>query len=102
MKRMSEARRYSIIADDMHRCYICGRIGGLHKHEVYFGRGRRELSKKYGLIVPLCGVCHEFGENAVHKNRELDMKLKSIGQEAFIRHYPELDFVSIFGRNYLL
>lgn len=100
-KKVSDKDRFSIITSEMHRCYICGRLGGMHKHEIFFGSGKRELSKKYGLVVPLCGSCHEFGKEAVHNNREQDLKLKAIGQRAFEKHYPKKSFLEVFGRNYL-
>lgn len=99
--RVRDSERYSIVTSEMHRCYVCGRLGGMHKHEIFFGSGLRELSKLYGLVVPLCGTCHETGKDAVHKNRELDLHLKAIGQKAFEKHYPKESFLEVFGRNYL-
>jgi hypothetical protein len=34
-------------------------------------------------------------------NKELDMKLKRMAQEAFEREYPQIEFLAVFGRNYL-
>ena len=33
-------------------------------------------------------------------DKELNMKWKKIGQECFEKKYPDLDFMSIFGKNY--
>lgn len=99
--RVSDKDRFSIVTKDMNRCFVCGKIGGLHKHEIFFGSGKRELSKYYGLVVPLCWVCHEHSKDGVHHNRELDLHLKYLGQMAFEAEYPELDFLVIFGRNYI-
>lgn len=91
--------RYSILANDLHRCYACGRISSIELHEIFFGSRNRQLSIKYGLVVPLCSECHR-GTNGVHgKNgKELNMKLKAVGQRSFERFYPELDFIKIFGK----
>lgn len=95
-------KRYSIIVDNFDRCLKCKSYLNIHKHEIFFGRGKRELSIKYGLVVPLCQRHHQ-GTDGVHgKNgHKLDIELKKLGQRAFEYHYPDLDFLSIFHRNYL-
>ena len=90
-----ERNRFSIITNDLEHCIICG----CHKdnlHEVIFGKNRTN-SLKYGLVIPLC----LFHHNMIHNNIELDLIYKKIAQDRFIRHYPELDFLSIFHKNYL-
>lgn len=94
-------KRYSIITNDFERCLVCGTYLNIHKHEVFFGNGKRQLSIKYGLVVPLCGRHHNMNNEGVHYNRILDLKLKQQGQKAFEYHYPDLNFTKIFGRNYL-
>jgi hypothetical protein len=37
----------------------------------------------------------------VHFNTELDSKLKAHTQKRFNEVYPDLDFLKIFGKNYL-
>lgn len=98
-KKIPDSQRFSIITDDLRRCYVCGAFAGIELHEIFFGSHRRERSKEYGLVVPLCDICHR-GTNGVHgKNgKELNMKLKAIGQTAFENHYPDLDFITIFGK----
>jgi hypothetical protein len=66
-----------------------------------FGSGRRKLSEKYGLWVWLRGDYHNKSNHGVHFNRKLDLFLKSEAQHRFIVVYPELDWLNIFGRNYL-
>lgn len=95
----------SIMQLDDNECYLCGANGTmdyLHWHHV-FGGSNRKNSEKYGLKVRICGQqCHENGPNAVHMNREVDMKLKEDGQRAFeARHGTREDFMRIFGKNYL-
>ena len=93
--------RFSIIVKDFDRCLICGSYLNIHKHEIFFGTANRKLSIKYGLVVPLCHRHHNGSNAGVHYNKELNIKLKQQGQKAFEYHYPDLDFIKIFGKSYL-
>ena len=94
-------KRFSIITKDFERCLICGTYQNIHKHEIFYGTANRKLSIKYGLVVPLCARHHNMSNQGVHFNKNLDIKLRIQGQKAFEFHYPDLDFIKIFGRNYL-
>lgn len=98
---VSDARRYSILTDDLESCYTCGSMQNVELHEIFFG-STRNSSKRYGLVVPLCPECHK-GTYGVHGSRGhfMDVSLKEEGQRAFEKHYPATDFMKIFGRNYL-
>lgn len=99
----------SIMQTDKEHCYLCGRNSradyfGLDEHHCIGGYGKRKLSEKYGLKVYLChNDCHEYGENAVHQNAEVDLWLKEKAQEKAMEVYGWSieDFIKIFGRNYL-
>lgn len=93
--RKLERNRYSIYTDNLDICIICGRPKQ-HLHEVYFGNNRQN-SMKYGCVIPLCMNCH----NRIHKDHELDLYWKKKGQVAFEHTYPDLNFLSIFYKNYL-
>lgn len=82
------------------RCYISARTDWLEKHHIYGGACRR-LSEKYGLWVWLNHHYHNEPPMGVHFDRETRLLLQQAGQREFERHYPELDFVAIFGKNYL-
>ena len=87
------------------RCFICMLEGryiqrGVHWHHI-FGAANRKWSEKYGLKVRLCLYHHTGSAKAVHMNKEVDLRLKKIGQCMFEMFYPDLNFLSIFGRNYL-
>ena len=100
MYRSKEKGHYSIMQADTDYCWYCGRYG-TEIHHIFYGTGNRSLSTKYGLVVGLC-YNHHRGNSGIHGgNKELDMKLKRAGQEAFMRHYPQDDFLAVFGRNYL-
>ena len=70
-----------------------------HKHHIFEGRNRQN-SEKYGLFVWLLPELHNMSNTGVHFNNNFDNWLKEIGQTAFEKHYPELDFLSIFKKNY--
>lgn len=80
--------------------YETERREGLHRHEVFYGYNRQK-SIKYGLVVFLHPALHNMSDKGVHFNKDFDLALKKIGQQAFVKHYPDLDFQKIFGNNYL-
>lgn len=92
-------KRYSILQQEMNRCYVCGTTKDLHIHEVFYGVNRQN-SIKYGCCVSLCAKHHNMSNEGVHFNKELDKHLKGEMQERFEKVYPELDFLKIFGKNY--
>lgn len=89
-------------------CYLCVLMEenyrqqtNLEEHHVINGNPGRRMSEKYGLKVYLCIRHHRTGKEAVHRNAENMRLLKAKGQQAFNKAYPELDWMSIFGKNYL-
>lgn len=86
-------------------CFLCEHLNddyGLRvteEHHVFNGPNRK-LSEKYGLKVYLCIQHHREGREAVHNNKDNMQYLKRLGQQAFEKHYPSLNFREIFGRNY--
>jgi hypothetical protein len=82
-------------------CWVCGKHP-TERHHVYFGSGNRKLSEKYGLVVNLCADHHRGQPNGVHGgNKELDLEIKRHFQREFEKEYLRIDFIKIFGRNYL-
>lgn len=90
-----ERNRTSILTDDLEHCFICGRPKE-DLHEIFGGRNRLN-SIKFGLVLPLCREHHILMHNDLN-TRLIYFKL---GQKKFNEIYPDLDFVEIFGRNYL-
>ena len=92
-------------------CFLCGsRIptgywDGLEDHHIFFGysSNNRDNSEALGLKVWLCGeTCHRNGKKSVHKDRETDLLLKRIAQEAYENTYgSRADFIKVFGKSYL-
>ena len=90
------------------KCSVCGQMAfwndPLDKHHV-FGGANRKNSEREGLVVYLHHfACHESGPNAVHRNREIDLKLKRAAEKAWLKANEGAtieDFRLIFGKNYL-
>ena len=93
-----ERMRFSILTEDLNHCFICGALKN-SIHEIYFGKNRVN-SMKWGCCVPLC-FNHHTGNEGVHSNPTLDEHLKKICQQKFIETYPDIDFLSIFHKNYI-
>lgn len=85
-----ERNRYSILTNDMTRCYICRRPR-TDLHEVFRGRNRKK-SMKYGLVVPLCRDCHCIVDNVRSESLKLENKAKKI----FIKKYGNERFLKEF------
>lgn len=87
-------------------CYLCMMLEGnfreqvVEEHHVFMGHANRQLAEKYGLKVYLCAYHHRLGKMSVHQNATISRMLQDKGQRAFEACYPDLDFRSIFGRNY--
>ena len=89
-----EKDRFSIFTDDLDHCIICGKRKD-NLHEVIFGSNRLN-SIKYGIVIPLCYKHHL----ECHKNSQLQRIWKQQAQIEFEKHYSNLDFTKIFGKNY--
>ena len=89
-----EKQRYSIIVKDLDKCVICDKKRD-NLHELFFGKNRQK-SITYGLVIPLCYSHHVL----MHKDSKLQHIWHIIGQTKFEEHYPDLDFLEIFGKNY--
>lgn len=94
-------KRFSILQDEMTECYFCGTTKNLHIHEIFYGTANRQKSIKYGCCVSLCVIHHNLSNNSVHFNKDMDLNLKRAMQKRFMQVYPELNFIKIFGKNYI-
>lgn len=101
---MSKDKRFSILTDNLEQCIECGRYG-INKHEIFYGTGKRKISIKYGLVIPLCQAEHhnQYDCKGIHFDTVLCEKWHKIGQQKAMEHYDWTveDFIKIFGRNYL-
>ncbi len=96
----------SIIQKDKTKCFICKQNANgdfLAKHHVFPG-AMRNKSEKYGLFVYIHNnKCHIFGENAVHRNAEVNRKLQAFAQKKAMAHYGwDKDmFIKEFYKSYI-
>lgn len=90
-----EKNRFSIITNNLDKCYICG-AKKEELHEVFAGKNR-QMSMRYGLVIPVCRKCHKM----IPKDKTLNEKLHKVGQKAFEKKYKTENFVKIFEKNYL-
>ena len=83
-------------------CYICGTTRNLHLHHIFFGVANRKLSDADGCVVYLC-FNHHTGSQGVHRNKELDLKLKARCQLEYMRQNNKTteDFIKRYGKSYL-
>ena len=65
-------------------------------HELLEGKNR-QVSMKYGLVIPICRKCH----NLVTNDKTLQDKLHKVAQKEFNKHYKAKNFIQIFGQSYL-
>ena len=90
---------HSIFSDEK-QCWICGSCRWLELHHVMGGANKKK-SEKYGLMVYLCHYCHNEPPHGVHHNKTRMDWLRAEGQKRFEAKHPELDFLKVFGKNYL-
>ena len=91
-----EDKRFSIITDNLKICYICQKKKKRDLHEV-FGGSNRQKSMEWGLVLPICGDCHEEWKF----NKELRRKYQQEGQQKFEEKYSHDLFMTEFRKNYL-
>lgn len=82
------------------KCYVCNAPYAA-THEVFYGRGKRQLSIKYKMQAKLCYEHHEHTRTGIHFDKRFDFKVKQIYQRKFEKEYSREKFIEVFGRNYL-
>lgn len=84
-------------------CYITGSTFNLHRHHIYFGNPRRQISEDNGFWVWLTGALHNQSNDGVHgKNGQaLNLKLKQDCQRKFEETHSREEFMKLIGKNYL-
>lgn len=88
-------------------CFLCMILYGDYnrkqttEHHIVYGRGKRNLSEKYGLKVYLCENHHQYGKEAVHNNKEMALLLKETAQIIFMKKYGKKLWMQVFEKNYI-
>ena len=92
-----EDTRFSIITNDLNLCYICQVKRKKYLNEV-FGGSNRQMSMKYGLVIPVCRKCH----SEYDINKELRLKYQQEAQRIFEEKYSHELFMKEFKKNKLM
>ena len=83
-------------------CYMCKTPIDLHRHHIFYGRGRRANAETDGCWCWLCARHHNMSDLGVHFNRTLDLHLKAVCQKKWEEvHGSRDEFIARYGRNYL-
>lgn len=91
-----ENNRFSIITDNLKICYVCQKKKKDDLNEV-FGGSNRQMSMKYGLVIPICRTCH----TEYDLNKEFRQKYQREAQKKFEEKYGHDLFMQEFRKNYL-
>ena len=83
-------------------CWICHRPQ-VHRHHIYGGNGRRQISDREGCWLYLCPNHHNMSRFGIHFDKELDKAFKEDCQRRWMRQNNKTtqDFIDTFGRSYL-
>jgi Zn-finger protein len=90
----------SILNTEQGRCFVCGLSTETCRHEIFFGKGNRAISKKLGFWVNICPECHR----KIHGDREMDLMLKKLAEMKYLETHDMSEFMDTktgIGRNYL-
>lgn len=97
-------KRYSILQKDITKCYICGRNGKLHIHEVFYGTANRKKSIEDGCCIWICPEHHNMSNNGIHFNKKIDNEIKIIMRNKWCEYYNKTleEFIGRYGKSYEL
>lgn len=90
---------------DERRCWLCWRQP-VHRHHIYPGNGRRDVSEDEGCWVYLCPEHHNMSESGVHFDRSLDAFFRADCQRRWearegVDDPDHSGFIHLFGCSYL-
>lgn len=91
-----ENNRFSIITDNLKICYICKEKPKQDLNEVFEG-SNRQMSMKYGLVIPICRECH----NKYDLDKELRDTYQKEAQLKFEKIHDHELFMKEFKKNYI-
>lgn len=108
MKGKKKKHKPSILHCKDGTCYLCMLLhddyrlhNAVQEHHIFGGVANRKISEAEGLKVYLCLTHHTAGHEAVHNNQTNMRLLQQEGQRAFERTHTRVEFMTLFGRNYL-
>lgn len=95
-QRKLEENRFSILTDNLTKCYICGRKKD-DIHEIYGGKNRKK-SMELGCTIPICRQCHD--EWAKSPKMQQKYKLKCQRKLMKLKGITTSEFISLFNCSY--
>lgn len=83
-------------------CLLC-RSPYVHRHHIFPGTGRRDVSEREGCWVYLCGPHHNLSDQGVHFDRDLDLRLRRDCQLRWEERegVGHDEFIKVFGESYV-
>ena len=96
-QRTLEESRYSIIQDNLNKCFFCSNKS-IEWHELLKGRNRKKCIK-WGLCIKICRSCH----NKTETDSEFYKQTREMAQNKWQEYYnkSEEEFIDEFGRSYI-
>lgn len=73
----------SRVTEEQTMCIICGHNRAEHPHHLICGTSGRSFSDKYGLIIPICAICHK----QLHESGVSVRLSKMLGQAIWEKDY---------------
>lgn len=114
-KTRKKKHKRSILQPKDGTCYLCMKLHDDHRqklteeHHIFYGIANRRISEAEGFKVYLCRSHHRYSTacdpEAIHdnpKSRKTDIFLKKVAQLEYEKTHSRAEFLSLFGRNYLL
>ncbi len=91
---------WSIFTDNMDICAITGEKGA-EPHHIFNG-ANKELSEKYGFMLPLRRDWHRGTPYSIHENKDLRLKYRAECEKYYIEVLKKTreDWISEFGMWY--
>ena len=90
----------SIMQPGRKECYITGSTTQLCKHHIY-AAGRRKAADEWGCWIWLRWDWHTGADYSVHKNSDLDLRLKQECQRKFEQLHGHEQFMNVFGKSWI-
>lgn len=86
-----------------YQCCGCDCEHYLSIHHVYYSRGHRDISSKYGCVEWLCWKCHQSSEgiHGTYSDGKLDKELKQKHQLRLLEDMSVEEFIKLFNRSYI-
>lgn len=98
--RKLEANRYSIMTNNLDKCYLCFGVDNcdcnIDIHEIY-GGANRQISMQNGFCIPLCRYHHSL----ITRDNASSLILKKQCQKKFEETHTREEFMCLVGKNYL-